>query len=220
MDPKPIEKELLLQEDETANAPRQRAQRVRDFPLDFSWWVGDPYVRALSRDERAGLLDAMCYSLKTAQPGVMSEEQLRIWAGYSPEEWTAHGTHFLPLFRVRPNGSWTMPVLRTVFLAQRRRLRRARKAALEANRKRWRDNTKRAVGTPVGYKSDAKRGVKGIRPESLSTQESKTDMNAVPAVGVSSPGGSPPRENLLAPERLDGLVQGVMAGLVRGGAGS
>ena len=219
MDPKPIDKELLQQEEDGARAPRRKPQRVPDFPFNYIWWLTDPDVLSLIRDEQAGFMRVICTSLNTPRPGIMTEEQVRVWAGYTPEEWTAHQTHFLPLFRVRPDGTWTLTVLRTVFLAQQRRVRRARTAAMEANRKRWQDNAKHAVRTPTGYKSDAKRGYKGIRPESLGSQESKRESTPVPdtesPTGTARTGESDP-----APGQVGELIRTVTAGLVRGRAGA
>jgi hypothetical protein len=221
MDPKPIEKELLQQEEDGARAPRRKQPRVPDFPFDFNWWVGDPYVRALCRDERAGLLDVMCYSLKTPQPGVMSEEQVRLWAGYSPEEWTAHQTHFLPLFRVRPDGTWTLTVLRTVFLAQQRRVRKARKGALEASRIRWRGNTMHPARNASACIPHAETGQKGMRKRCLGSQDSTRESTPVPM--TEPPTGTPGIEALSgpAPGQVRDLIHSVTAGLVvRGRSGA
>jgi hypothetical protein len=221
MDPKPIDNELLKQEEDGARAPRRRQQRVPDFPFNFIWWLTDPDVLALTRDEQAGFMKVFCTTLNSPRPGIMAEEQVRVWAGYTPEEWTAHQVHFLPLFRVRPDGTWTMTVLRTVFLAQQRRLQKARKGAVEANRKRWENHTIRAARIRSGRSPDAKSGIRGIRNDSLCSQDSKKESSPVPM--TESPTGAPGIGALSgpAPGQVRDLIHTVTAGLVvRGRSGA
>jgi hypothetical protein len=220
MDPRPIEKELLQQEEDGARAPRRKPQRVPDFPFNFIWWLTDPDVLALTRDEQAGFMKVFCTTLNSPRPGIMSEEQVRVWAGYTPEEWTVHQVHYLPLFRVRPDGTWTMTALRTVFLAQQRRLQKARKGAMEASRKRWQNHTMHPARIRSARSPDAKGGIRGIRNDSLGSQDSKRESPPVPI--TESPTGTPGIEGLSGPAagQVRALIQTVTEGLVRGRAES
>lgn len=69
----------------------------------FYWrdWLADPAVRAMSRDERGGYADVLAFTHQTDSPGVMTEDQVRGWAGYSSAEWVEHRERFAACFRIR-----------------------------------------------------------------------------------------------------------------------
>jgi hypothetical protein len=187
------------------------AARVSDFPLDTTWWLRDPLIRALDRDERAGYQDVRCFLWGSRHVGVATEEQIRVWAGYTPEEWQAHREPFRPLFRMRPDGLWVDDGLRALFLAQMVRLRRHRRGAKVASGKRWGHNEMHPARIPARNASrNASRN-----PSVLNSQRLK---QAVPH--RESPTGPSPLPDLLPAAAPLALVQGVMARVGREGSSS
>ena len=91
----------------------------------------DPAVRAMSRDERAGYRDALD-ALYMANTGTATEDEVRVWAGYSNAEWEEHREAFKRAFRVR-KGKWIQKRVVAEIGAAKRRVASAHAAA----GKRW-----------------------------------------------------------------------------------
>ena len=74
----------------------------------FYWadWLTDPAVRALSREERGGYIDVLAFTQQTSTPGVMTEDDVRGWSGYSVAEWAEHRSAMARCFAV-DGGVWT-----------------------------------------------------------------------------------------------------------------
>jgi len=122
-----------------------------DFPLDTRWLLTDPDVLALTRDEYAGMLRVIAATWQTTDRGIMDEEQLRVWAGYSPDEWTSHRMPMMRLFRSLPRNRLVFREVRRVAEAQKERVRKARRASAAKNQMRFRRGEATA-GMVVGGK--------------------------------------------------------------------
>lgn len=75
----------------------------------FWWqrWLSDPLLLALSPEQLGRFVRVFAASLGTKTPGIMTEDQVRNWAGYSAAEWRANREAFLPLFNTtRTKGKW------------------------------------------------------------------------------------------------------------------
>lgn len=226
MDPKPGDKELLKPEELGGQkARRRRPMGVDDFPFPFRWWMGgefiEPrrgvkhygiYVRALTRDQRCGLIDAISSSLLSPEPGVMREEDFRIWAGYDAAEWTVVRDSFMRLFQVRKNGLWEMPIIRSVFLAQRERLRLARAASKAALRKRWPEKEKQRLARARRAAENAVR-IADRKADRIASLLNSQNQNLIPPPPVPHDPGLLPDAAAVA-----GLVGLVGARLARGGS--
>ncbi len=58
-------------------APERRSQSSHpaSFPLYWRDWLSDPRLRAMSRDERGGFLDVLCFTQGTKTVGVYTQER-------------------------------------------------------------------------------------------------------------------------------------------------
>ena len=100
---------MTEQGDRERKAPRRRPQEPLTWGR-FRWqhWMSDAAIRQLTDEQRGRFMDvrALAYSIRPA--GVMTEEQVRTWARYSPREWeTAKKTFALP-FAVTRSGLWKL----------------------------------------------------------------------------------------------------------------
>ena len=189
---------------------RRRKRRARPGSTDYFhkyWrdWLTDAGVRALSREERAGWADVECQTWATATPGLYTEDQCRAWAGYAEKEWPAHRERFLALHKVRPNGVWIRPAIRSEALATQTRLRRSKKAAQVAAQKRWRDKEKDALRIP-------QRMPQGM-PSQPVIHSLVSETNAKPSADVCTR-GNPPSSTVLTGELLARMA--AVAGVARG----
>ena len=73
----------------------------------FWWkdWLADPKLNRLSLEQRGRFMDVFASTHGTDTPGVMDEDDVRVWAGYSVKEWADVRELFAKLFTVkrRPN---------------------------------------------------------------------------------------------------------------------
>jgi uncharacterized protein YdaU (DUF1376 family) len=120
-------------------APDRRSQSSHpaSFPLYWRDWLSDPRLRAMSRDERGGFLDVLCFTQGTKTVGIYTEEECRVWAGYSWEAWQLVREKFLAVHTVRRDGLWLQKRARRERAAQKIRYKRARKAGKKGARNRW-----------------------------------------------------------------------------------
>ncbi len=73
-------------------------------PATLWYWkdhMTDPYVRAMTYDERGRYWDVLGITHQTEEPGVMTEEQVRCWAGYTEEEWPKHRAALGGAFKIQ-----------------------------------------------------------------------------------------------------------------------
>ena len=179
-----------------------------------SGWPGSMQGRKRTRTRRAGLLDVMCYTQKTSTPGWIAEDDVRVWAGYTPDEWTAHRAAFLRLFRVRPDGVWVLTVVRSQYRQQLVRLKRARAASLVASRKRWKGKGVTAAAVVKGHRQACEPHTLG----NASVLSSQGNQTTVPESGVRT-GTGPPATSVADAAAVAGLVAGVVARLGSAGSG-
>ena len=103
----------MADEQEQAGGRVRRRTKLNE-PLDwgrFWWkdWVGTAAIRRLTRDMRGGLADVRAFTYGTPTPGVMDEDDVRAWAGYTPEEWKKVRDLFARVFNLkRKRGKWVL----------------------------------------------------------------------------------------------------------------
>lgn len=78
--------------DEVEHGEPERARRKALELIEWSrfWWkkwLHDPAIRRLTPEQRGRLMDVRAATYSTPTPGVMEEEDVRAWAGYTPKEW-------------------------------------------------------------------------------------------------------------------------------------
>jgi uncharacterized protein YdaU (DUF1376 family) len=134
---------------ERSEGKEARARRVErgsqsshpaSFPLYWRDWLSSPELRALTREERGGFMDVLCYTQGTKTVGVYTELQCMAWAGYTLESWQAVREKFLALHTVRRDGMWIQKRARRERAAQKIRYNRARAAGKKGASNRWGDN--------------------------------------------------------------------------------
>lgn len=150
-----------LQEPRPPRKSRERLSQsthAASFPFYFRDWLASPEVRALSREERGAYIDVLASTWQTRTVGVMTEEQVRAWAGYSPAEWKAHREALKACFRVRSDGLWVQKRAKREREAQKRRFKSASEAGKKSAAKRKGGNeVTKVVADSVG---------EGVRTES------------------------------------------------------
>jgi hypothetical protein len=105
---------MAADEDQEEGTARSRRKPSDVLPFGRFWWkewVGDPAIRRLSRDMRGALADVRAFTYGTKTPGVMDEEDVRAWAGYSPKEWTEVRDVFSKAFKTtrrRGRSTWIL----------------------------------------------------------------------------------------------------------------
>lgn len=121
----------MSEKDEKTRTARPPRRAVEPMPWGKLWWrdyLANGDQRRLTYDQKGRFLDVWCFTHSTQTPGVMDEEDVRIWAGYDPAEWRKVREVWARLFDTRVRrGKW---VLISVFKDQ--------KAAFESARTRLR----------------------------------------------------------------------------------
>jgi hypothetical protein len=104
---------MAEQDEQNEGVTRSRLKPGERLPWGRFWWkewVGDPAIRRLTRDQRGALADVRAFTYGTATPGVMTEEDVRAWSGYSPEEWKKVRDVFALAFKTRRGSkTWKLP---------------------------------------------------------------------------------------------------------------
>lgn len=115
----------------------------------FHWadHLSTPAVRLLTYEQRGRFMDVWASTHGTRTPGVMTEDEARLWAGYTPEEWKPNRAAFARVFNTtRRKGHWILEEVEREHRASlqgfRSRQARARKAVTSRSRKRSSDNEK------------------------------------------------------------------------------
>jgi uncharacterized protein YdaU (DUF1376 family) len=69
----------------------------------FWWkeWLADPKLGRLTPEQRGRFVDVWASTHGTDTPGVMDEDDVRAWAGYTPRQWESAREAFLPLFDLK-----------------------------------------------------------------------------------------------------------------------
>lgn len=102
--------------------------------FDWARWLATPALRRLTPEQRGRFMDVWAATHGTRTPGVMTEEDVRGWAGYSSVEWKLHREAFAQVFNTtRQRGKWRLEDVVETWKASmrvaRRTSERARKAA-------------------------------------------------------------------------------------------
>ncbi|HKQ57977.1 MAG TPA: hypothetical protein VJY35_08920 [Candidatus Eisenbacteria bacterium] len=171
----------------------------------FYWrdWIVD--TRGMTRDQRGGYIDVLAFTnVESSRPGVMTEEQVRTWAGYSEDEWPAHRDVFRARFRIRRDGMWIQKRVIEERRAQKTRYKRAQKGADVTNAARWGSVAERQTSDPPSdEQATRKRSLSGrptrgpIAPASASASASagKATAKTGRAVVTDSDAGGPDAGN-------------------------
>ena len=95
----------------------------------FYWkdWLSDDAVQRMSFDEQGRYMRVLAMTHQTDQPGVCSEEDVRLWASYSLSEWEEHREALARAFKIQPDGTWIQKRSAVQSAAQRRRYEKAAK---------------------------------------------------------------------------------------------
>jgi hypothetical protein len=77
--------------------------------FDWARWLANPALRRLTPDQRGRFMDVYANTHGTRTPGVMTEEDVRGWAGFTREEWRGQREAFAPVFNTtRRKGKWLL----------------------------------------------------------------------------------------------------------------
>lgn len=157
-------------------------------------WLSNPAIRRMSPDQRGRFMDVRASTLGTRTPGVMTEDDVRAWAGYTPKEWTEARAVFAGAFNTtRRKGKWLLEDVIETWKASMERAKRftnrAKKAAASRTGKRRSGNEMTSTSSPQA-ELDVNTDVR------LQTLEPKTtavpDVQTVPdgTVGLAPDGTS------------------------------
>jgi len=100
--------------DDKAPAAGGRAWRkpIEPWPWAKFWWkdwLADPKLNRLTLEQRGRFMDVFASTHGTDTPGVMDEEDVRTWAGYSVKEWTEVRDLFARVFSLkRRRNKWVL----------------------------------------------------------------------------------------------------------------
>lgn len=100
--------------DEAKGNPTWRKPK-EPMPWGKFWWrdfLADGRTSQLSHEQRGRFLLVWCFTHGTSTPGVMTEEQVRAWAGYTPKEWKTERRQFAAAFKVTNGGRWIIERVR------------------------------------------------------------------------------------------------------------
>ena len=122
--------------------------------FDWARWLANPSLRRLTPEQRGRFMDVYAATHGTRTPGVMDEDDVRGWAGYSREEWKANRAAFEPVFNTsRRRGKWLLEdvieVWKASMLVARRTHNRAVKGGETRARKLKGGNGKGATSTAL-----------------------------------------------------------------------
>lgn len=118
-------------EPEPTKVPKRRTGGFEPFwwaTFEFRRWMTDGNIRRMTYEQRGRFADVWalaCAISHPGVPGVMMEDDVRAWAGYTPMEWKVARPVFAPLFRVTRSGKWVLE-----------HVRESHQAALEAQKTR------------------------------------------------------------------------------------
>lgn len=135
---------------------RERWQPGEPLPwLKFFWraWLSDPAIRRMTPAQRGAFMDVRAATMGTETPGVMTEEDVRCWAGYSPKDWIEAREVFIRAFSTtRKKGRWVLIDVLEEWRASIQRANTAHRVAKQGvkarERKRRGDNEITTAGQP------------------------------------------------------------------------
>jgi len=133
-----------------------RAWRKPDEPMPwakFWWkeWLADPALNRLTLEQRGRFMDVFASTHGTDTPGVMDEDDVRSWAGYSPKEWVEARALFVRLFNLkRKRGKWVLSRVFADHLASIEAAKARHEVAMAGVAARARARKGLATGGPTG----------------------------------------------------------------------
>ena len=218
---------MAAQEDQEEGATRPRRKPGEVLPWGRFWWkdwIGNAAVRRLTRDMRGGLADVRALTYDTKTPGVMDEEDVRAWSGYSPKEWAEVRDVFSRCFNLRRRkGKWVLDDIVRDYAASLEVMKRARERAMKgvAGRRRGKDlattgatpgaprvqpDASPQVELPVGPQVEQIAEVRGSEPRSKRTDQPDSDSRAARAQTSRSRAGSAGTAGSSRQSRLEPIV--------------
>lgn len=142
--------------------------------FDWARWLSWPEVRRLTPDQRGRLMDVWANTHGTKTPGVMTEEDVRLWAGYAREEWKRHRDAFARVFNTtRQKGKWRQEEWIEVWKASERVARRTFERARKGGETRARnakagkgDGSSSSARAPAQAQPGLDQRLRGVEVES------------------------------------------------------
>lgn len=188
-----------MKETDEKAAKRQRS-KPRDVPVPWAWakffwrdWLSDPRIRRLSHEQRSRFMDVWASTHGTPTPGLMSEDDVRGWAGFTPAEWKKHRDSYRPLFSVGRKGQWRLEEVEREFKASQEAAKVRRRVALAGVEKR-RSNKDLATAGCTDGASDAPDSAPPVAPavdhrgsEVQKSRSSEPQKSAVPELQSPDP---------------------------------
>lgn len=74
--------------------------------FNFSAWLSDPAVQAMTYDERGRYVGVIAMLYRCPKPGRATEEQVRRWSRYDARSWKRHREVFAEAFKIQADGTW------------------------------------------------------------------------------------------------------------------
>ncbi|OGF05533.1 MAG: hypothetical protein A2W00_01735 [Candidatus Eisenbacteria bacterium RBG_16_71_46] len=99
-------------------------------------YMTDPAVRAMSYEQRGRYVDVLC-AMYLRNSGSATEDEIRVWAGCSEDEWKHHREGIQRAFKVTRNGRWIQKRVEVEVREAKKRVEQARKSGREGAKKRW-----------------------------------------------------------------------------------
>ncbi len=141
-------------------------------------WLASPAVRRLTPEQRGRFVDVWSATHGTKTPGVMTEEDVRCWAGYGPKEWEQVRGVFAQVFNTtRQRGKWRLEDVIETWKASQERSKRYQKRARKAVEIRSRN---RSSGNGITTRSGLQVQLE-VTPD-VRSQKSDLKTTAVPDV--------------------------------------
>lgn len=137
----------------------------------FFWtaWLSNPAILALSWEQQGRFMRVWASTHGTKTPGVMTEDQVRGWAGYAPAEWRANREAFVALFNTtRTPGKWRLEDVIEIWKASHTVAVRKRERAVKAAETR---HGKRPGRNGLGATSNAPSNARSTRQAVLGADQ-------------------------------------------------
>ena len=167
--------------EEASEQETRPKRRRRDFqPLwwaqfEWQWWLTNADVRRLTKEQRGAFMDVWAMTHGTKSPGVMTEEDVRAWAGYSTAEWKHHREAFKRLFTVTRSAKWLLTTVRDSYEEGLRAYRIKHRVAMAGVAKRRELKELATTGCTDGARTVQQGVLPGVGPDVQ--QDSRRDRN-------------------------------------------
>lgn len=154
-------------DEKRAAAPRRMRSTEIALPWGrFYWrdWMSDPRIRRLSFDQRGRFMDVWAATHGTRTPGLMTEDDVRAWAGYDPKDWRLHRDVFAQVFAIGKDGKWRLVDVIREFKASIEAAKTRRRVAMAGVQKRREVKELGTAGATTGAQQSLEVGP-AVQPE-------------------------------------------------------